>query len=131
MSHSKAWLLLISVLALLTTGLTQEHAPVAPAPIGKLFDLGGYKLHLYCTGKGMPAVVLSIGSGDFSFDWMPVQQRISSFTKVCSYDRGGEAWSDLGPNPHTYRQEAYDLHRLLKAAEIRGPYVMVGQSMGG
>jgi pimeloyl-ACP methyl ester carboxylesterase len=131
MSHSKAWLLLISVLALLTTGLTQEHAPVAPAPIGKLFDLGGYKLHLHCTGKGKPAVVLSIGSGDFSFDWMPVQQRISSYTRVCSYDRGGEAWSNLGPNPHTYRQEAYDLRRLLKAAKLRGPFVMVGQSMGG
>jgi pimeloyl-ACP methyl ester carboxylesterase len=103
----------------------------APTPLGHLYNLGGYKLHLYCTGKGKPTVVLSNGAGDFSFDWLPVQQKVSAFTRVCSYDRGGEAWSDLGPNPHTQRQEAYDLRRLLKAARVAGPFVMVGQSMGG
>jgi pimeloyl-ACP methyl ester carboxylesterase len=131
MYRSKWQRRLMFAFLLSVTALTQEHAAQSPKPLGKLYDLGGYKLHLYCTGQGKPAVVLSIGSGDFSFDWLPVQQRVSSFTRVCSYDRGGEAWSDLGPNPHTHRQEAYDLRRLLKAAGVDGPFVMVGQSMGG
>jgi len=131
MSQPKVLMLLIFLLTFVPTGVAQTPVPANPQPIGKLYDLGGYKLHLYCTGQGNPAVVLSIGSGDFSFDWSPVQEKVSSFTRVCAYDRGGEAWSDLGPNPHTHRQEAYDLRRLLKVAKIDGPFVLVGQSMGG
>lgn len=42
----------------------QATAPTAPQPPppGRLVDLGGYKLHLWCTGKGGPTVVLSAGS---------------------------------------------------------------------
>src|SRR6185312_11418829 len=102
-----------------------------PAP-GKLYDLGGYKLHLYATGEGFkgPSVVLEAGSGAFSTDWYLVQQEVAKFATVCSYDRAGHAWSDLGPTPRTYKQAAYDLHRLLAKARIPGPYVMVGHSLG-
>jgi pimeloyl-ACP methyl ester carboxylesterase len=55
----------------------------------------------------------------------------AAFARVCSYDRSGAAWSDLGPKPRTMDQEAFDLHRLLTAAGERGPYVVVGQSIGG
>ena len=59
------------------------------SPPGKLVDLGGYKLHLNCTGKDEPTVVLIAGAGDFSFDWELVQPDIARFTRVCSYDRAG------------------------------------------
>jgi pimeloyl-ACP methyl ester carboxylesterase len=68
-----------------------------PAPLGKLIDIGGYRLHLYCTGQGRPTVVLSPGGGDFSFVWYLVQQQVSKFARVCSYDRADSAWSDPGP----------------------------------
>src|SRR5437667_5108823 len=90
-----------------------------PAP-GQLIDLGGYKMHLLCTGKGSPTVILSPGSGDFSFDWALVQPSIAKLTRVCSYDRAGEAWSDLGPVPRTQTQEAFDLRRALIKAHIKG-----------
>jgi pimeloyl-ACP methyl ester carboxylesterase len=131
MNTARWWQCAVLAFVLCVGALAQSNAGPAPQPLGKLYNLGGYKLHLYCSGHGKPAVVLSIGSGDFSFDWILVQQRVSSFTRVCSYDRGGEAWSDLGPNPHTHRQEAYDLRRLLKVAGINGPFVLVGQSVGG
>jgi pimeloyl-ACP methyl ester carboxylesterase len=105
--------------------------PNAPLQPGRLIDLGGYKLHLNCTGQGSPAVVLLAGAGDFSFDWDLVQPQAAKFTRVCSYDRAGEAWSDLGPRPRTMFQEAFDLHRLLRAAGERPPYILVGQSLGG
>src|SRR2546422_1727822 len=100
-------------------------------PPGKLVDVGGYRLHISCTGKGSPTVVLIAGGGDFSFDWDLVQPDVSRFTRACSYDRAGLAWSDPGPTPHTMGQDAYELHTLLKAARIKGPYVLVGHSVGG
>lgn len=101
------------------------------APPGKLVDIGGYRLHLNCTGKNGPTVVLIAGGGDFSFDWALVQPGVSRFARVCSYDRAGLAWSDPGPTPRTMRQDAYELHALLRAAGIKAPYVLVGHSIGG
>ena len=101
------------------------------APPGKLIDIGGYRLHLNCTGKGDPTVILIPGSGDFSFDWGLVQPDVSHFARVCSYDFAGFAWSEPGPIPRTMRQDAYELHSLLKTARIKAPYVLVGHSLGG
>jgi pimeloyl-ACP methyl ester carboxylesterase len=105
----------------------------APPPLGKLEDIGGRKLHLFSMGNAAagPTVVLEAGAGAFSIDWYLVQQEVAKFGRVCSYDRAGHAWSDLGPHPHTMRQAAFDLHQLLKKAGVNGPYVMVGHSMGG
>lgn len=107
------------------------QADSVPPPPGKLVDLGGYRLHLHCTGSGSPTVLLSAGAGDFSTDWELVQPKVAAFTRVCSYDRSGAAWSDLGPKPRTIYQEVFDLERLLRAAGERGPYIVVGQSLGG
>lgn len=102
-----------------------------PPPVGRLIDIGGYKLHLHVTGKGSPAVILIAGGGDFSFDWSLVQPGVAQFARVCSYDRAGLAWSDLGPTPRSMKQEAYELRLVLKKAGVRGPYVLVGHSIGG
>jgi pimeloyl-ACP methyl ester carboxylesterase len=108
----------------------QLHAP-EPAPLGKMVDLGGYRIHLYCTGSGKQTVVLSAGGGDFSFAWYLVQRRLQSSARVCSYDRAGSAWSDPGPQPLTLRQEAYELELALKLSGERGPYILAGHSIGG
>jgi len=121
------FLLLLSVIA---DGHQKDKKPTYSPP-GKLVDVGGYRLHLNCTGKSGPTVVLIAGGGDFSFDWGLVQPDVSRFTRVCSYDRAGLAWSDPGPTPRTMRQDAYELHTLLKAARIKAPYVLVGHSIGG
>lgn len=90
-------------------------------------------MHLFASGdaSGGPAVVLEAGAGAFSTDWYLVQQEVGRFAPVCSYDRAGHAWSELGPRPRTMKQAAYDLRRLLMKAGVRGPYVMVGHSLGG
>jgi len=56
----------------------------APPPLGKLVDVGGYRVHLYCTGSASPAVVI-VGAG-FSFNWRLVQPEVAKFTQLCSYD---------------------------------------------
>lgn len=126
-------LVLSACCLLLQCGLTLGQKPLylkPPIP-GQLIELGGYKLHFWCMGEGSPTVVLSSGSGDFSFDWALVQPEVSKAVRVCSYDRGGEAWSDLGPSPLTGAQEAFDLRRMLRAAAIKPPYILVGHSLGG
>lgn len=120
----------ILLLPLVAAGQQKDNQRGYPPP-GRLVDVGGYRLHLDCDGGGRPAVVLIAGGGDFSFDWSLVQPGLARFTRACSYDRAGLAWSEPGPTPRTMRQEAFELHALLRAARIKGPYVLVGHSVGG
>jgi pimeloyl-ACP methyl ester carboxylesterase len=113
------------------SGAARPHRDVVPRPPGSLIDIGGQRLHLRCTGKGSPAVVLEAGTGDFSVIWALVQPGASAFTRVCSYDRGGYAWSDPGVRPRTFGQLALELHAALMRAHVRAPYLLVGQSYGG
>jgi pimeloyl-ACP methyl ester carboxylesterase len=100
-------------------------------PPGRLVDVGGYRLHLYCTGKGSPTVILEAGGGNPWLSWYKVQPQVAQFTQVCSYDRAGLGWSDPSPKPRTTKVIAEELHTLLQNAGIRGPYVLVGHSLGG
>lgn len=101
-----------------------------PQPLGRLVDVGGYRLHLYCTGEGSPTVMV-VGGG-FSFDWGLVQPEVARFTRVCTYDPSGSAWSDPPPqaNPKCSDRIA-EIHRLLEDGAVQGPYVLVGFSIGG
>lgn len=103
----------------------------AHPPPGRLVDVGGHKLHIWCTGVGSPSVVLESGLGGSSFDWGFVQPEITKFTRVCSYDRAGMGYSDPGPSPRTTRRSAHELAQLLDRAGISGPLVLVGASIGG
>jgi pimeloyl-ACP methyl ester carboxylesterase len=123
--------LLLAIATLSASVSAQSDSAPPPPPPGRLVDLGGYKLHINCTGSGSPTVVLSAGAGDFSTDWALVQPKVAGFTRVCSYDRSGAAWSDLGPKPRTLYQEVFDLERLIRAAGEHGPYIVAGQSLGG
>lgn len=98
---------------------------------GKLVDIGGYRLHIHCTGTGSPTVILDAGLAGTSLDWSKVQPAVARFTRVCSYDRAGYGWSDNGPGPRTSQQIVKELHLLLARAQIDGPYVLVGHSFGG
>jgi len=102
-----------------------------PKPHGKLVDLGGHRLHMNCTGKGSPTVVVENGLGDFSFDWILVQSRVSRFTRICTYDRAGYAWSDPGPKRRTFSQLNLELRDALSKLGEPGPFVLVGHSYGG
>jgi pimeloyl-ACP methyl ester carboxylesterase len=129
--------IVIAAASLLVASCAPTHRSAAgrvardPAPPGRLVDVGGYRLHIHCTGRGAPAVVLLAGSGDFSFDWSLVQPGLARSTRVCSYDRAGSAWSDPGPTPRTMRQEAHELRLLLQRAGVAPPYLLVGHSYGG
>lgn len=100
-------------------------------PPGELVDVGGHRLHIHCTGTGSPTVVIEAGLGDWSTGWGFVQPEVAKTTRVCTYDRAGWGWSEAGPLPRDAAHFAEELHTLLKNANIPGPYVMVGHSLGG
>ena len=53
---------------------------------------------------------IETGLGDFSFDWMLVQDRVARTRRICTYDRAGYAWSEPGPKPRTFDQLNLELH---------------------
>jgi pimeloyl-ACP methyl ester carboxylesterase len=121
-----------------------------------LVDIGGgRKLYLECHGSGSPTVVLVPGlvaaadiwsyvmdsSGNFKPSNSAVYPEVGRFTRVCSYDRPGTASASANgdtfttstsvPQPTTPLNDVADLHALLTAAKVPGPYVLVGWSAGG
>jgi pimeloyl-ACP methyl ester carboxylesterase len=50
---------------------------------------------------------------------------------MCSYDRAGFGLSDPSPSELSFEDGARDLKALLTAAEVPGPYILVGHSKGG
>jgi pimeloyl-ACP methyl ester carboxylesterase len=124
--------ILILVLVTVAAGAISKSnlAKQYPAP-GHLIDVGGYNLHINCTGQGSPTVILEAGQGDYSLTWAYVQPEVAKTNRVCSYDRAGYGWSEPSPRPRTANAEMKELHTLLVNADIQGPYVLVGHSLGG
>src|SRR4051794_5348724 len=125
-----------SVLVLVSVGATYANISLATddvddAPPGRLYTVDGHRLHLYCQGHGSPTVVLSNGLGGTSAGWARMTGPVAATTRVCAYDRAGQGWSDEAASPRDGVQSAKDLHALLAAAGVHGPYVLVGHSTGG
>ncbi len=103
--------------------------------VGKFVDVGGYNIHLYAMGETgeLPTVVLESGlpTPASYVDWRLVQENLSNYTRVISYDRAGYGWSDAAHNDRTSRQLASDLREMLHAAGEEGPFLLVGHSFGG
>lgn len=128
--------LIVFIIGLLLTGAIYQFAATRIdernyRPAGKLIDVGGYRLHLYCTGEGSATVVMDAGLGGGSLDWSAVQPEASKFARVCTYDRAGIGWSETGPAPRTSQQIVTELHTLLANAGVQGPFILVGHSIAG
>jgi pimeloyl-ACP methyl ester carboxylesterase len=108
----------------------RHYRAIAGVP-GKLYDVGGYPMHLYCTGEGSPTIVLSSGLGDDFTSWARVQPALSRQTRVCSYDRAGFGWSESRPGVQDANAIASELHQLVGAASVQKPFVLVGHSISG
>lgn len=100
-------------------------------PPGNLIDVDGFKMHIHCEGTGSPTVILEAMSGGTSTYWGWIQPVIQKETRVCVYDRAGFGWSESDPESPTLARTVHNLHALLGNANIEGPYVLVGHSLGG
>jgi pimeloyl-ACP methyl ester carboxylesterase len=112
-----------------------------------LVEIGdGRRLFLECRGVGSTTVILESGYRNNAEIWQvtdpegqaSVFDGIARFTRVCAYDRPGTlldqehvSRSDPVPMPRDASAIAADLHALIEAADIPGPYVLVAHSLGG
>lgn len=89
------WLggLVTAVVGLMLLGAVYESRAEAAdvrsyPPPGQLVDVGGYRLHIHCTGTGSPTVVIDAGWGDWSASWSSwVQPEVAKTTRVCTIVR--------------------------------------------
>ena len=117
-----------------------------------LVDVGGRDIYLECHGTGSPTVVLVTGYRASARYWSDdllqpdaprrmVLPGVAESTRVCAYDRPGTyasigeddlvSRSDAIAQPRTAPEVVAELHALLQAAEVPGPYVLAGHSLGG
>ncbi len=106
---------------------TSNDAPAG----GRAYAVAGHKLYLRCTGSGSPAVILFNGLSERTPSWAWVQGDVARQTKVCVFDRAGQGWSGASVGRQDAHQLSADVHGLLAAANVPGPYVIAGHSVGG
>lgn len=148
-----------SPIAAQTATPATSSTSAASGDFSGLVDIGGRKIYLECRGEGSPTVVLVAGLLSSARFWTDdlhhpdaprtmVLPGAAQFTRVCAYDRPGTltmnnpdldpdgplfspSRSDPVPQPRTTQDMVDELHALLAAADIPGPYVLVGHSAGG
>ena len=99
---------------------------VRTIPIGN-----GRSLELFCQGKGSPTVILESGLGGKMSAWRKVQPALARRYRVCTYSRAGIGGSSVGPMPRDAVAIVTDLEKLVRRAQLRPPYILVGHSLGG
>ena len=122
---------LVFLLIILCASLHVEASEQLPKAPGKLVSMGAYRLHIQCLGEGRPTVVLEAGLGGSALEWTRIQSELAPTYRVCSYDRAGMGWSDPIRGSRTSAKITEELHDLLQAADVPGPYLLVGHSFGG
>jgi pimeloyl-ACP methyl ester carboxylesterase len=125
-----------AVLALVALGgafetVMEAGASNNPPSGGHTYPVAGHSLYLRFTGSGSPTVVLFSGLGERTPSWAWVQGDVAPQTRVCAFDRAGQGWSGKAPGRQDAHQLAADVHGLLAAAGLPGPYVLAGHSVGG
>jgi hypothetical protein len=113
-----------------TTASNDVSEPV----IDGRFPVGadGHKLAMLCLGEGSPTIILESGDGDAISQFAGLMDPLAKLTLTCAYDRLGTGQSDSPTERRrTIDDVVADLNRLLDVAKVPGPYLLVGQSLGG
>ena len=95
-------------------------------------DIGeGRTLYLECAGDGSPTILMEAGDESGVEAWQPVFMSLAAETRTCAYDRAGVGRSVEAAGCRGVDELLGDLEALLTAAELAGPYLLVGASGGG
>ena len=101
-------------------------------PPGQLIDVGGHRLHLYCTGSGSPTVVLEPGRRRVLLRLRRGLRRPWPATPESACMTAPVA---AGATQRTARRTVPTLPRTctrcFERAQVPGPYVLAGHSFGG
>ncbi len=101
------------------------------ARFGQTLTLEGQQYFYRLKGAGDTILVVESALGAPSAEWWQIQNQLSSFARVLTFDRPGYGWSNPSHRPRTSEQAARELHQLLEALDLQGPIVLIGHSLGG
>lgn len=134
MCTSALKVIVVAAMALAFSRGTQSASalddPVYTRP-QRLVDIGGRRMNIRCLGEGSPVVVFDSGLSDSNIQWAYVLPAVAERTRACAYDRAGMGFSDPSDRPSSSANIVDDLQRVLAAAGVAPPYVLVGHSFGG
>ena len=103
-------------------------------PPGKMYSVNGGEIHMHCTGPEndtQPTIIIISGAGTPSFMYSHLQENLSETARTCSYDSAGIGWSKANDIPYTSKNLSDELGQLLQTAQIDGPVILAGHSLGG
>lgn len=114
-------------------GLVLRIAAVDVPPVGRLYDVGGHRLHLDCRGEpnGNPTIVFESGAATPTPVYHHLAENLSKTHRFCMYDRAGLGWSEASGVPTEIPGVTEQLHSLIDAAGITKPFVLAGHSIAG
>lgn len=95
-----------------------------------MVSVGGRSFRTVQAGEGATTVVFEAGLSASASEWVMVQRELAAHTATLSYDRAGYSGSAPSGEDRTLVNLAADLERVLVAAQVTGPVVLVGHSWG-
>lgn len=124
-----------SDLTMQASSFTDQHDDWNIGQKAAAVNIGSHNLFLYARGTdrkpGDPAVIIMQGLGSSITGWEAVQQHLSLFIRVFSYDRTGYGQSDISTETPSSTQIAHELDLLLQHAHIPPPFILVAHSWAG
>lgn len=122
----------VSILMVVFTACQGLSATPFPEDFSGMVDVGDFELEMTCAGKGEPTIILENGHNFFDrgYSWnFLAPARFSNISRTCTYHKYEK---DIGQftAARTAKDQARDLHKLLKNAGVPGPYVLVGHGTG-
>lgn len=118
---------------------SSEAESSAPAPevdlVEGMYDVGDHKLFMSCAGEGSPTVVYLHGwiddpsiiphaNGEY------IRRELTDH-RVCLYDRRNVGSSQTVDAVQTHQDMLRDMERVLEAADVEPPYILMAASFGG
>jgi pimeloyl-ACP methyl ester carboxylesterase len=86
------------------------------------------KIHWYTQGSGETTIIIDHSLGGVE-GYLLIDQ-LAKLGQVVIFDRPGYGWSSPNWHPRTSQQINLELQNLLQTAQIRPPYILIGDSFG-
>lgn len=112
-------------------GVVGAHAVIAAPADTHVASVEGRNIAYRVLGSGKPVIVMVSGLGDGMQSYKDVAPQLAEGATVIVYDRAGYGLSPAAPGPADAKAAARDLEAVLRQSGVRGPYILVGHSLGG
>jgi pimeloyl-ACP methyl ester carboxylesterase len=97
-------------------------------PPGTITTTDRAKIHWYTQGSSETTIIIDHSLGGVE-GYLLIDQ-LAKLGRVVIFDRPGYGWSKPNWHPRTSHQINLELQNLLQTAQIRPPYILIGDSFG-